>query len=128
MNEADASPERLRALEEENQELRRQLKERPEFDEDLYSYRIFVEARKKLIAWMGVAAILLTIFGIYSWNDVVRKVQAQLEEKGTENVIEDVTTRFISEHRGAIEEAVLASLEDMRWLSARDYPTKRQMR
>lgn len=77
---------------------------------------------------MGVAAILLTIFGIYSWNDVVRKVQAQLEEKGTENVIEDVTTRFISEHRGAIEEAVLASLEDMRWLSARDYPTKRQMR
>ena len=112
MNETDEKSERLRALEKENHALRQQLEERPEVDEDLYAYRIFVEARRKLVVWIGGAAVLLTIFGIYSWNDVVRQVQDQLKEKGTEEVIKDVTTRFVDEHRGAIEESVLASLEE----------------
>ncbi len=47
MNEEDTSPDRLRALEEENSDLRCQLNEKQVVDEDMYAYRIFVEARKK---------------------------------------------------------------------------------
>jgi len=90
MNEREASTEQLRVLEEENAELRRQLKEKQGIDEDLYSYRIFLEARKKLFAWIGGAAVLLTAFGIYSLQDIVKKVREKVDDKVLEQIVTGV--------------------------------------
>ena len=107
MNETDANSERLRALEDENKALRRQLEEKPEVDEDLYSYRIFVEARKKLFAWIAGAALLLTAFGVYSLKDIVDEVRSRVDAKATEQVMEEIKDRIYEEHK----DKLLVSLE-----------------
>jgi len=48
-SEKRSNAERLAALEKENEELRKQLSQMGGREEDMYSYRIFVEARKKFL-------------------------------------------------------------------------------
>ena len=52
-SEKRSNAERLAALEKENEELRKQLSQVGGSEEDMYSYRIFVEARKKFLTWIG---------------------------------------------------------------------------
>ncbi len=113
MTETHTNAERVRALEEENAELRRQLKEKQEIDEDLYSYRIFVEARRKLFAWIAGAAVLLTAFGLYSLQDIVSEVRKRVDEKATDQVIDDIKERIYSEHEGRLKLALERQVVDL---------------
>jgi hypothetical protein len=98
----DANSGRLQSLEKENEELRKQLKEQVLSGDDAHSYRIFIEARKKLLGWLAGAVLFLTAFGFYSWNDVVNQIKDDMEEAGTENIIKDIRDQFVNEHREEI--------------------------
>ena len=113
MNETNTSPERVRALEAENAELRRQLNDKQAVDEDLYAYRIFVEARRKLTVWITSAAVILAIFGIYSFNDMVNQVKSQVDKQGTDHVIEAIKERIYTEHEGKLKAQLEERIVDL---------------
>lgn len=108
--EKRSNTERLETLEKENEELRKQLSQMTGKEEDMYSYRIFVEARKKFLTWIGVVIIIITAFGVVSLTNIVQTIKSKIEERGVENIVEQITEDFEEEHQPDIVNETIARL------------------
>ena len=109
-NDDRSDAERLSALEKENQELRSRLSNMGAKEEDLYSYRLFVEARKKLLAWIGVVVLVITAFGVVSVTNITQTIKERIEERGVENIVAQITQDFEDKHQPEIVNETIARL------------------
>lgn len=109
-SEKRSNAERLEALEKENEELRKQLSQIGGKEEDMYSYRIFVEARKKFLTWIGVVIFIITAFGVVSVTNIIQTIKDKIEERGVENIVEQITQDFEEKHQPDIVNETIARL------------------
>lgn len=116
MNETANSPnlEKIASLEQENAELRQELKT---LTEEIYPYRLYVEARNKLSALMVGLVTVIGLFGFVSVQALVQEVEQHIKEKEIQNISRDVKNELIvnedfrekisTDTREAIKEEVL---------------------
>jgi hypothetical protein len=105
--------DQVQQLQRENEQLRLQLAKQPAVDEDLYSYRIFMEARKKLITWLAGALVLLTAFGLYSLKEVVDTIRAKAEAKGVDSIVAEVTKSIEEEVKSDVAEVTKSLIDEV---------------
>jgi len=105
--------DQVQQLQRENEQLREQLAKQPAVDEDLYSYRIFMEARKKLITWLAGALVLLTAFGLYSLKEVVDTIRAKAEAKGVDSIVAEVTKSIEEEVKSDVAEVTKSLIDEV---------------
>lgn len=109
-SERRSNSERLVALEKENEELRRQLSLLAGKEEDVFTYRIFTEARKKFLTWIGVMIFIITAFGIVSVTNIVQTIKGKIEERGVENIVTEIKEDFEERHQVDIVNETIARL------------------
>lgn len=73
------------SLKKENAELKSKLSEYKLVEEEMLSYKLYVNARKQMIAWVSVVGVALSIFGYASINSLLstskEKVDTVIDEK-----------------------------------------------
>ncbi len=101
MSESKANDhlDRLTSLEKENAELRTQIAALSERDSDFHSYKIFENARKKFLSWIGLVTLGITAFGIVSVTSIISSIEQKIEERGIEKIIIAIKDDFIETHQ-----------------------------
>lgn len=102
--------ERLARLEKENEELRRRLEAKAPKDDDVQSYRIFIEARKKFLAWVGVVIFIISAFGFVSVSSIVSSLKDKIEERGVEGIVAEIKEDFEKKYQGIIVDETISRL------------------
>ena len=102
--------EQIEQLRRENEHLRQLLAEQPQINEESYSYRIFSEARKKLLAWAAGALVLVTAFGLYSINDVIKSIRESAQKGGLQVAIDQAVEDLKPELRTSLEKQLKEDL------------------
>lgn len=94
----------------ENKKLKEEIERLRDINEDYLSYKLFTNAKKKIITWISIALVIFTAFGIISINSLVNTIRVKVEEAGTENIIESIKTGFIKEHQETVTSEVVETL------------------
>ena len=94
MNETANSPnlEKITSLEQENAELRQELKT---LTEEIYPYRLYVEARNKLSGLMVGLVTVVGLFGFVSVQSLVQEIEQHIKDKEIENIRQEVRNNLI---------------------------------
>ncbi|MEP0871807.1 hypothetical protein NDA01_18495 [Trichocoleus desertorum AS-A10] len=94
MNETANSPnlEKIASLEQQNAELRQELKT---LTEEIYPYRLYVEARNKLSGLMVGLVTVVGLFGFVSVQALVQEIEQHIKEKEIQNISRDVKDGLI---------------------------------
>lgn len=96
MNETADNPnlEKIASLEQQNAELRQELKT---LTEEIYPYRLYVEARNKLSALIFGLLTVLGLFGLVSVQALVQEIEQHIKEKEIQNISRDVKNDLIAD-------------------------------
>jgi hypothetical protein len=78
--------------------------------EDIYSYRIFIDARKKFLTWIGVVVLVITAFGVVSVTNIIQTIKDKIEERGVENIVSEIKQDFEEKYQGDIIDETIARL------------------
>ena len=76
--------------------------------EDTTTHRIYVEARRRLLAFVSVGVIVVTAFGLVSVSKLIDSIEKQVQDRGVESIIGEIKTDFSREHTGTIIETIRA--------------------
>ncbi len=112
MKDSSLQPEsdRLKDLKKENEELKKILQAREIKEEEMQSYRIFYDARKKFMAWIGVILFIITAFGVISVASIIHNVKTEIEKRLENGIIEEIKGDFKERHEAEIVEDIKTSL------------------
>ena len=89
-SETDKLDKKISKLEKEYSDLKNQFYEDSKNTQEAYSYKIFIEARKKFLSWLALPFIFITVFGYISVNTLIKSIKNQVEKKGVEKIIQKV--------------------------------------
>ncbi|MDD9990223.1 MAG: hypothetical protein OXP75_00325 [Rhodospirillales bacterium] len=127
--DSNTDAERIRQLEDENVELRTQLKEYGKTQEELWSHKIYSEARKSFVTWLKISSgpfvALIALGGYFGGDHAITNmlstatdaIQTKVEEEVSSRLSEvsdsDISAMFREELRVQIKSEVSARLVDV---------------
>jgi hypothetical protein len=106
----DSHRAKIESLEAEITVLRKQLRELEATNEETATYRIFSEARKKLLGWVTAAMVVVTLFGVVSASKLVDSIKGEIEERGVESIISEIKADFEDTHRDEIVQTIIGDI------------------
>lgn len=77
---------KLARLEDKSREIENQIQNLENIGE-LQAYRIFEDARDKMMRWVGVAVAVLTLFGLAELNSIKQEIRAKVADLGTKRLV-----------------------------------------